>query len=325
MRYQFTFFANKIFYSSNLGPLMTIQPLVEKYRPSTLDEVLGNELVISALKSLQEHDNLPHILLYGPPGTGKTTSIRAIAKFLYKHTIMCNVLELNASDDRGINVVREQIKSFAMCRSFQNKKKLVILDEADSMSRDAQNALRRVIEDYSGNVRFCLIANYAHKIIPAIQSRCSKFRFSPVSSGLIKERVKSIAEMENIPIDDKCIDMLVQESEGDMRTLINTLDGLSQFKGKITANMILPELDFEKVFELSRAKKYVEAKMMILEKLEELDFMTFFRRLTGYIRESKKFVNYDIYEELAQIEHRIAVGCSEKIQIACLVRVLGSY
>lgn len=304
---------------------MSVQPLVEKYRPSTLDEVLGNELVIEALKRLQEHDNLPHILLYGPPGTGKTTSIRAIAKFLYKQTIMCNVLELNASDDRGINVVREQIKCFAVSRSFQNKKKLVVLDEADSMSRDAQNALRRVIEDYSGNVRFCFIANYAHKIIPAIQSRCSKFRFSPVSSGAIKKRVKQISEMESIPIDDKCIDILVQESEGDMRRLVNTLDGLSQFKGAITVDMILPEIDFERIFELSRGRRFAEAKAVVLERLEELDFVTFFRRLTCYIRESKKFENYDIYEEIAEIEHRIAVGCSEKIQVSCLVRIMSSY
>lgn len=306
-------------------PLMSIQPLVEKYRPSTLDEVLGNELVIEALKRLQEHDNLPHILLYGPPGTGKTTSIRAIAKFLYKQTIMCNVLELNASDDRGINVVREQIKCFAVSRSFQNKKKLVVLDEADSMSRDAQNALRRVIEDYSGNVRFCFIANYAHKIIPAIQSRCSKFRFSPVSSDAIKKRVRHISEMESIPIDDKCIDILVQESEGDMRRLVNTLDGLSRFKGAITVDMILPEIDFERIFELSRGRRFAEAKAVVLERLEELDFVTFFRRLTCYIRESKKFENYDIYEEIAEIEHRIAVGCSEKIQVSCLVRIMSSY
>ncbi|ELA47985.1 hypothetical protein VCUG_00568 [Vavraia culicis subsp. floridensis] len=304
---------------------MSIQPLVEKYRPSTLDEVLGNELVIEALKRLQEHDNLPHILLYGPPGTGKTTSIRAIAKFLYKQTIMCNVLELNASDDRGINVVREQIKCFAVSRSFQNKKKLVVLDEADSMSRDAQNALRRVIEDYSGNVRFCFIANYAHKIIPAIQSRCSKFRFSPVSSDAIKKRVRHISEMESIPIDDKCIDILVQESEGDMRRLVNTLDGLSRFKGAITVDMILPEIDFERIFELSRGRRFAEAKAVVLERLEELDFVTFFRRLTCYIRESKKFENYDIYEEIAEIEHRIAVGCSEKIQVSCLVRIMSSY
>lgn len=304
---------------------MTGQPLVEKYRPFSLNEVLGNELVIEALKSLQEHDNLPHILLYGPPGTGKTTSIRAIANFLYKTLLMSNVLELNASDDRGINIVREKIKCFAVSRSFQDRKKLIILDEADSMSRDAQNALRRIIEDFSANVRFCFIANYAHKIIPAIQSRCSKFRFSPVSSDKTKERVQEIAKSEKFYLNDECVNALVQESEGDMRRLINTLDGLSCFREKITVDLIRPEIDFGKIFALCRAREFEQARLTVFKILEDLDYISFFRRLVGYIRNDKAFNEFQIFEDMAQIEHRIGIGCSEKIQITCLLGIISRY
>lgn len=304
---------------------MSAQPLVEKYRPSSLDDVLGNETIIETLKGMQAHNNLPHMLFYGPPGTGKTTSIRAIANHLYGSTVSQNVLELNASDERGIDVVREQIKCFATSRSFHGRKKLIILDEADSMSKDAQGALRRVIEDCSGNVRFCFVVNYASKIIPAIQSRCTRFRFAPVSTDRIRKRVDEIVAAERIVMDKGCVDILVDESEGDMRRLINTLDGLSRFKGHITAEMIRPTIDFAKLFALCRSGMFVDAKSLVLDKLREMDFLSFFRRLTDYVRQCKDISGYDIFRDMADIEHRIAIGCSEEVQITCLLRILACY
>jgi replication factor C subunit 3/5 len=148
-------------------------PWVEKYRPSALQELISHEDIIKTIRKFISEDKLPHLLFYGPPGTGKTSTILACAKEIYS-TKECNsmVLELNASDDRGINVVRGQILNFASTRTiFNSGYKLVILDEADSMTNDAQNALRRIIEKFTENVRFCLICNYLSKIIPALQSR----------------------------------------------------------------------------------------------------------------------------------------------------------
>lgn len=140
---------------------------------------------------------MPHLLLYGPPGTGKTSTILSVAKKLNGKNYQAMTLELNASDDRKISVVRDRIKDFASTRSiFDTGLKLVILDEADAMTNDAQAALRRIIENYSKTTRFCLICNHINKIIPAIQSRCTKFRFGPLKDNLLRARLESIAEQE---------------------------------------------------------------------------------------------------------------------------------
>ncbi len=144
-----------------------------------------------------DEDRLPHLLFYGPPGTGKTSTILACARKLYGKNLSSMVLELNASDDRGINVVRDEIKTFCSTKQlFSSGFKLVILDEADAMTNVAQNALRRVIEQYTRNVRFCIICNYVGKIIPAIQSRCTRFRFAPLQEAHIQSRLQFILDQE---------------------------------------------------------------------------------------------------------------------------------
>lgn len=172
-------------------------PWVEKYRPSSLDDLIAHQEIISTLNRLINAQKLPHLLFYGPPGTGKTSMIIAIARRLYGKNYGSMVLELNASDDRGIDVVRNQIKEFAGTKKlFSQGVKLIILDEADSMTNDAQFSLRRVIEKYTKNARFCLICNYVSKIIPALQSRCTRFRFAPLDESQVSGRVKHIAELE---------------------------------------------------------------------------------------------------------------------------------
>ncbi|MCJ1374601.1 hypothetical protein MMC20_005833 [Loxospora ochrophaea] len=210
-------------------------PWVEKYRPDTLDDVSGHQDILATINKFVESNRLPHLLLYGPPGTGKTSTILALARRIYGTKNMRQmVLELNASDDRGIDVVREQIKTFASTKqifsSIPSKTdatlasfKLIILDEADAMTSTAQMALRRIMEKYTANTRFCIIANYTHKLSPAVLSRCTRFRFSPLKEADIRRLVDKVIEKESVSITPDAIDSLVTLSKGDMRRALNVL------------------------------------------------------------------------------------------------------
>ncbi|KAJ1446649.1 replication factor C subunit 5 [Pelagophyceae sp. CCMP2097] len=203
-------------------------PWVEKYRPSSLDELVAHKEIISVLKRLIHANKLPHLLLYGPPGTGKTSTIVAAAKDMYGKAYKSMTLELNASDDRGIDVVRNEVKEFASSkRLFSTGVKLIILDEADMMTNDAQAALRRVIEKYTTNCRFCLVCNYVNKIIPALQSRCTKFRFAPLAPDQVRGRVQMIAQDEKLVMADKALEALLELGCGDMRRILNILQATS--------------------------------------------------------------------------------------------------
>ncbi|KAF4764611.1 hypothetical protein HAV15_000065 [Penicillium sp. str.  len=181
-------------------------PWVEKYRPSSLDDVSGHQDILATINRFVETNRLPHLLLYGPPGTGKTSTILALARRIYGTKNMRQmVLELNASDDRGIDVVREQIKTFASTAGSPLAGfKLIILDEADAMTSTAQMALRRIMERYTANTRFCVIANYTHKLSPALLSRCTRFRFSPLKEVDIRTLVDKVIENEGVPDTARC-------------------------------------------------------------------------------------------------------------------------
>ncbi|THC92526.1 hypothetical protein EYZ11_008009 [Aspergillus tanneri] len=212
-------------------------PWVEKYRPVSLDDVSGHRDILATINKFVDANRLPHLLLYGPPGTGKTSTILALARGIYGEKNMRQmVLELNASDDRGIDVVREQIKTFASTKQIFSMApksttggsslasyKLIILDEADAMTSTAQMALRRIMEKYTANTRFCIIANYTHKLSPALLSRCTRFRFSPLKEEDIKALVGLVIEKEQINIQPEAVDSLVTLSKGDMRRALNVL------------------------------------------------------------------------------------------------------
>ena len=214
---------------------------VEKYRPATLADVSGHQDILATITKFIDSNRLPHLLFYGPPGTGKTSTILALARRIYGAENMRQmVLELNASDDRSIDVVREQIKTFASTKRIFTLSssassrpgaglsgiagyKLIILDEADAMTNTAQMALRRIMEKYTANTRFCIIANYAHKLSPALLSRCTRFRFSPLHEADIRVLVDKVIHEEKVQIRPEATDALVRLSKGDMRRALNVL------------------------------------------------------------------------------------------------------
>ncbi|KAJ1927625.1 Subunit of heteropentameric Replication factor C (RF-C) [Tieghemiomyces parasiticus] len=200
-------------------------PWIEKYRPRSMDDITAQEEVVQVLKSCLKSQNLPHLLFYGPPGTGKTSAILALTRDMFGPELMkSRVLELNASDERGIKVVREKIKNFARSTVSGNVSgrsvppyKIIILDEADSMTGDAQAALRRTMENYSKITRFCLICNYVSRIIEPLASRCAKFRFKPLPIEQSERKLASICDQESLRYDPGALREVITASEGDLR------------------------------------------------------------------------------------------------------------
>ncbi|KAJ3091264.1 replication factor C subunit 4 [Quaeritorhiza haematococci] len=224
---------------------------VEKYRPKTMNDISSQEETVAVLKKTIQSQNLPHLLFYGPPGTGKTSTILALARELYGPDVYrSRVLELNASDERGINVIREKVKNFA--RSTVNQVsngypsppyKIIILDEADSMTSDAQAALRRTMELYSKITRFCLICNYVSRIIEPLASRCAKFRFKPLDDESIVTTLRGICEVEAVGCSDETLRTLVQVCEGDLRRAIMLLQSVGQlYKGEEVPPAVVREI-----------------------------------------------------------------------------------
>jgi len=200
---------------------------IEKYRPESLDDVMGHEDIVGRLQSYVDRNDLSHMLFSGPAGTGKTTCATAIARELYGEDWRENFLELNASDERGIDVVRDRIKNFARTSFGGYNYRIIFLDEADALTSDAQSALRRTMEQFSNNVRFILSCNYSSQIIDPIQSRCAVFRFSPLSDEAVEQEIRHIAAQEDIELTDDGLDALVYAAAGDMRKAINGLQAAS--------------------------------------------------------------------------------------------------
>eukprot|EP00392_Amoebophrya_sp_AT5.2_P008176 g8195.t1 len=240
-----------------------VVPWVEKYRPDNLDKIHGHEEILNTLQRFMRNNQLPNLLFHGPAGTGKTTTAVAICKQIFGAAeYKMSTLELNASDDRGIGVIRNEVKNFAQTTSFgsftfdrvatsssssssttadiyakiRKQFKVVILDEADSMTSAAQFALRRMIEQYSGNVRFMIICNFAHKIIPALVSRCTSFRFAVLPEEHTIACVKKVAEHEQLEVDLATMQALQKCSNGDLRKVLNLLQSLTILeRAKVTA------------------------------------------------------------------------------------------
>ncbi|QLG74656.1 hypothetical protein HG535_0G05390 [Zygotorulaspora mrakii] len=219
------------------------KPWVEKYRPKSLDDVTAQDHAVNVLRKTLGSNNLPHMLFYGPPGTGKTSAILALTRELFGPELTkSRVLELNASDERGISIVREKVKNFARLTVSKPSKealekypcppyKIIILDEADSMTADAQSALRRTMETYSSVTRFCLICNYVTRIIDPLASRCSKFRFRALDVSNAIDRLTYIAEKESVQCEDGVLNRVLDISGGDMRKAITLLQSAYKHNG----------------------------------------------------------------------------------------------
>lgn len=211
----------------------------EKYRPKEFSEVLGQDEIIKRVEAFVKKKNMPHLLFAGPAGVGKTTLSLVIARKLFGDDWRNNFLELNASDERGIDVIRVKVKDFARTRAIGDVPfKIIYLDECDALTKDAQQALRRTMENYTQTCRFILSCNYSSKIIDPIQSRCSVFRFRPLPKDEAGKIIDEIAKHEKLTIDEKAKEALVQLSEGDCRKLENIMQSCAAIKSHITEQVI---------------------------------------------------------------------------------------
>ncbi|ELP94258.1 replication factor C subunit, putative [Entamoeba invadens IP1] len=254
----------------------------EKYRPKKLDEVKGQEEVIKLLKSSLT-SGLPNLLFFGPPGSGKTTSILALSRELFGNCFKDRVLELNASNERGIDMIRTTLKNYAMQDvSHQDgipDYKLIILDESDALTPDAQTALRRMMEDFTRNTRFCLICNYISRILPPISSRCIKFRFNALPQETVFEHLTSICEKEKFDVTPEAIKAVGKLSEGDMRYAIGLLQKLSQgVRHSVTPQDIsnvagvVPNLEISQIILICKEKTVFDIYLKVLHLVVEENY-----------------------------------------------------
>ena len=307
-------------------------PWTEKYRPSNFDEIVYQSNIKKLLMNSYKNKNLPHLLFHGPPGTGKTSSIITICKLFYGIDYRKYVLELNASDDRGITVIRGKIKDFSRL-SLKNDDgppfKIIILDEADFLTADAQAALRRCIECYSNITRYCIICNYINKIISPIQSRCAILYFKPIPISNIQEKLELIIEKEKMKITENTFKQILSNSNGDLRKAINSLQLYNVIKDEDTLEKLdTSEFSNTKLFTdfLANLKKY-NLKTIAKNIQTQLSYgysgKFIISIIINYYLNSKKITNlkkYCIMNMVSDIECRLINGSNEYLQIFSLIK-----
>lgn len=305
-------------------------PWIEKYRPKSFKEIISHDEIINTLEKLISCKKFPHTVFFGPPGTGKTSTIISCAKEIYGEKYKTMVLELNGSDDRGIKVVREQIKDFSEYNQlFCKGVKLVILDEADSMTYDAQFALRRVIENYTHNTRFCLICNYITKLIPALQSRCITFRFGNINNDDCKYKLEAILKKESISYNMQGIDAILKISNGDMRKSINLLQSVSMATSKVNEINVYKcagepsPIIFNKMLDYLTSNNFKDTYDYIndIRISYGLSLVDLIRRIDKFIFNLELDNNQlcELIKDLSKIEHNLSNEGTDEIQLASMI------
>ena len=308
---------------------------VEKYRPKTLDEIIDREEIVTRLKAFVKSGNVPNMLFVGPPGTGKTTAALALVNDLYQGSTTGRFMELNASDERGINTIREIVKDFARSRpSTEIPFKILILDESDNMTQDAQQALRRIMERYASVTRFILLANYQWGIIEPIQSRCAVFRFPPLSPTHIREGVIRVLEKEGVSWTEEAIDEIVKAARGDMRKAINIAQsaagGLKKITGESVTQVVgvLHPREVEEMISEALKGNFTSARKRLAKLLYDdgLSANDILREMNSELMsiEMDERKRLQVVNALGEANFRVAMGADAEIQISTVLAALAA-
>jgi replication factor C small subunit len=301
----------------------------EKYRPREFEEMLGHKYIVERTKAFVAAHNMPHLLFAGPAGCGKTTLALIIAKKFFGEHWHDNFLELNASDERGIAIVRQKIKDFARTKSFGASFKIIFLDESDALTRDAQQALRRTMEMFTNTCRFILSCNTSSKLIDPIQSRCSVFRFQLLEEKDIRKKIEKIAKQEKLKIDEKAMKALYKVSKGDLRRVTNLLQASATLTKKIDEEIVYETMSEATPHEIFDMLKIAVSGNFIAAREKLLDIMTK-KALSGLdiIKVIQKEIwNLEINdndkvkltEKCGEIEFRLVEGSDAFIQLEALL------
>jgi len=305
-------------------------PWIEKYRPKNINDIVSHIYILEYIKNAITTNSLVHMLFYGPCGVGKTSTIKTICNILYGNNKSNMLLELNASDDRNINIVRERIKNFVSSKNNVDKKyKLVILDEADQLTHEAQTGLCSILDNYVKNARFCIICNNISKLRNVLISRCATFKFAPLPTQYILQYLGFIARNENIIYSSDGLFAIVRICNGDLRRAINLLQSTHMSHGFINEDTVYDNINYPSPSQIKKILCWIRTKS-INDAYKKINMykakMSY--NLKGILpllhnvlcksctNESKLLL---IYVKFADIENRLSIGCSEEIQTLCLI------
>lgn len=309
---------------------MSFEMWAEKYRPKSLEAIVDQKEIVDRLKSFVKARNVPHCILAGPPGTGKTTSALCLSRDLYGDAYREHTMELNASDERGIDVVRETVKTFARVKSIgEIPFKIMILDEADNMTSDAQQALRRTMERYTGTCRFIMCANYSGKIIEPIQSRCAPFRFSYLPRKEQDAYLNQIAEKEKIKLTVDGLDAIFEVCGGDLRKAINTLQAATSLEKPVDAKVVYSiagkasPADVQKMLKTAMDGNFIESRKQLRDMIQKYGVAgsDIIRQIHSEIfrTEIPEPWRIKLAGIIGEVDYRLVEGADEEVQLSALL------